>query len=95
MKGYGACVYLRVPDTNGSFKVSLVFSRGRVAPVEKVSLPRLESMSALLCARLSVLKNALQLTDVQMYCWTISIVVLSWLKGDPNRWNTFVGNTVT
>ena len=95
-KGYGACVYLRVPDTDESFKVSLVLSRGRVAPVKKVSVPRLELMGALLCARLSVfVKTALHLNNVQMYCWTDSKVVLSWIKGDPNRWKTFVANRVT
>lgn len=95
-KGYGACVYLRVPITDGSFKVSLVLSRGRVAPIKKMSVPRLELMGALLCARLSVfVKTALHLTDVQMYCWTDSTVALSWIKGDPNRWKTFVANRVT
>ena len=95
-KGYGACVYLRVPGTDGSYRVSLVLSRGRVAPVKKVSVPRLELMGALLCARQSVfVKSALQVNNVQMYCWTDSKVVLSWIKGDPNRWKTFVANRVT
>ncbi|XP_071517674.1 uncharacterized protein [Panulirus ornatus] len=30
-----------------------------------------------------------------MYCWTDSKVALSWIKGDPNRWKTFVANRVT
>ena len=96
-KGYGACVYLRVPDTNGSFKVSLVLSKGRVAPIKKITVPKLELMGALLCARLLVfIKTALYLTDyVQIYCWTEFKVALSWIKGDPNGWKTFAANRVT
>ena len=74
-------MYLRVPNADGSFNVSLVLSRGRVAPIKKISVPRLELMGALMCARLSVfLKTALHLADVQMYCWTDSKVALSWKK---------------
>ncbi|XP_071544498.1 uncharacterized protein [Panulirus ornatus] len=86
-KGYGACVYLRVPDNDGSFKVILVLAKGRVAPIKKLSVPRLELMGA----RLSVfVKTSLHLIDVQIYCWTDSKVALSWIKGkgDPNRWKT-------
>lgn len=95
-KEYGACVYLRVPDTSNSCKVSFVLSKGRGAPIKKVTVSRLELMGVLLCARMSVfVKSALHLTDVQMYCWTDYRVVLSWVKGDPNRWKTFVANRVT
>nr|XP_027223343.1 uncharacterized protein LOC113815478 [Penaeus vannamei] len=32
-KGYGACVYLRVPLVDGTYQVSLVVARSRVAPI--------------------------------------------------------------
>ncbi|XP_066956312.1 uncharacterized protein [Macrobrachium rosenbergii] len=95
-KGYGACVYLRVPLQDGSFKASLVMSRGKVAPIKKVSLPRLELLGAMLSARLLVfVKSALRFKeDVTSYCWTDSTVVLSWIKGDPSRWKPFVANRI-
>lgn len=94
-KGYGACIYLRVPCTGDSFKVSFVIGRGRVAPIKKISLPRLELLGALLCARLTVfVKAALRLPDVRT-CWSDSKVVLSWIKGDPSKWKTFVANRVS
>ena len=52
--GCGAAVYLRTPLSDGTFSVSLVMTRGRVAPVKKVSLPRLELLGSLLAARLVV-----------------------------------------
>ena len=95
-KGYGACVYMRVPLPDGSFKVSFVVSRGKVAPIKKVSLPRLELLGALLCARLLIfVKSALGLVgDVSYFCWTDSTVALSWIKRDPSRWKVFVSNRV-
>ena len=49
--GYGAVVYLRILF-EGKYHVSLCAARSRVAPLKKVSLPRLELLSALVCARL-------------------------------------------
>ena len=96
-KGYGACIYMRMPLKDGHFQVSLVMSRGKVAPIKKISLPRLELLGALLCARLLVfVSSALSLSkDVSYYCWTDSTVALSWIKGDPCRWKTFVANRVS
>ena len=50
-KGYGACVYIRIPDGQG-YQVSLVTARCRVAPLKLVTLPRLELLASLICARL-------------------------------------------
>ena len=47
-KAYGACVYLRLPLPNGNFKVCLIMSKGKVAPIKSMSLPCLELMSAVL-----------------------------------------------
>ncbi|XP_066958650.1 uncharacterized protein [Macrobrachium rosenbergii] len=94
-RGYGACVYVRVPE-EGNFKVTLIAARGKVAHIKKVSLPRLELLGALLCARLVVfVKSALRLVrEVSVRCWTDSTVALAWIKGEPNRWKTFVANRV-
>ncbi|XP_042874774.1 uncharacterized protein LOC122254950 [Penaeus japonicus] len=81
-KGYGACVYLRVPVDNSSFKVSLVMSKSRVAPIKALTLPRLELMGALLCSRLvNFVKNFLHLDSrTKVMCWSDSTIALSWIK---------------
>nr|XP_027223346.1 uncharacterized protein LOC113815482 [Penaeus vannamei] len=95
-KGYGACVYLRVPLVDGTYQVSLVVARSRVAPIKRVTLPRLELLGALLCARLlDFVKSALCLDKTVTYCcWTDSKVALAWIKGNPCRWKVFVSNRV-
>ena len=96
-KGYGAVVYCRVPCLDGGYQVSLVMSKGKVAPLKKISLPRLELLGGLLCARLAgfVLK-ALKLSSdtVTVSCWTDSMIALGWIRGDASRWKQFVANRV-
>lgn len=33
-RGYGACMYLRLPQPDDKYSISFVMSRGRVAPVK-------------------------------------------------------------
>ncbi|XP_042863635.1 uncharacterized protein LOC122247978 [Penaeus japonicus] len=95
-KRYGACVYLRVPVDNGSFKVSLVMSKSRVAPIKALTLPRLELMGALLCSRLvNFVKNSLHLDSrTKVMCWSDSTIALSWIKGNLSKKDIFVANRV-
>ena len=95
-QGYGACVCISVKLGSGVWKSSLVMSRAKVAPLKRLSLPRLELMGALLCARLLVyVQQALCLPEnVRYHCWTDSRITLAWIQSDPHRWKPFVGNRV-
>ena len=93
---YGACVYLRVLLPDSRWRSSLVYSKARVAPLKRVTLPRLELLAALLCARLlEFVIEALKLpASVSYSCWSDSMVALAWIQSDPARWKPFVGNRV-
>ena len=95
-KAYGCCVYIVCTYKNGVVLSRLVVSRARVAPLKSLSLPRLELMGALLCARLTVfVRQTLRLShESQIRCWTDSKVALAWIKSDPCRWKAFVANRV-
>ena len=41
-RAYSAVLYLRIECTDGNIQVSLVSSKTKVAPIEKLTLPRLE-----------------------------------------------------
>ena len=45
-KAYGACIYMKVIEEDGSFNISLVIAKGKLAPIKKVTLPRLELLGA-------------------------------------------------
>ncbi|GFY54187.1 uncharacterized protein TNIN_368551 [Trichonephila inaurata madagascariensis] len=50
-RAYGAIAYIRY-KTNSNFHVNFVSSKARVAPLKKLSLPRLELLATLIGARL-------------------------------------------
>ena len=64
-----------------------------MAPVKRMTIPRLELCEALIAACL--LKHASNLLSIpreNIFAWTDSCVVLGWLRGDPRRFKT--GNRV-
>ncbi|GFT71317.1 integrase catalytic domain-containing protein [Trichonephila clavipes] len=94
-KAYGAAASLRVKHKD-RVSVDLVSSKSRVAPLKRLSLPRLELMGALLAARLAkeVKKILDQKCSTRAFFWTDSQVTLHWIKGPSHRWKPFVANRV-
>ncbi|CAH0724990.1 unnamed protein product, partial [Brenthis ino] len=94
---YGAVIYIRVSTADGLTQTRLVCAKARVAPIKKISLPRLELCAAVLLSNLAkfVLDTYLtKLTLHAIYLWSDSTVVLSWLRSHSSRWTTFVANRV-
>ena len=93
---YASVVYLRMVDTNDQVHVALVISKTKVAPIKRLTIPRLELCGAALLADL--LYHAKELFDIppgDVFAWTDSMVVLGWLRGSPRRFKPFVGNRVS
>ncbi|XP_058443065.1 uncharacterized protein LOC131425280 [Malaya genurostris] len=91
--GYGACIYARSISLEGHVKVELIASKSRVAPLKRISLPRLELCSALLAAKLySKISAALRMEGKPCWFWSDSMVTLHWIRAPPNTWQTFIGN---
>ena len=92
---YAAVVYLRIVGSDGKVHISLVTSKTKVAPIKRLSIPRLELCGALLLSRLLAhAKMVLNIPTSDITAWTDSTVVLSWLVGNPRRFKTYVGNRI-
>ncbi|XP_058456942.1 uncharacterized protein LOC131434295 [Malaya genurostris] len=95
-KAYGCCVYARSIDEQGNIRVQLLTSKSRVAPLKRVTLPRLELCAADLAAKLhNCVVHALSLNVTSSDFWSDSMVTLQWLKSEPSTWKTFVANRVS
>ena len=90
---YAAVVYIHSVYEDTSTEVKLVTAKTRVAPLKRLSIPRLELCAAQLLAKLLVVtRRALSIPLQDVYCWTDSMIVLAWLDGQPRRYKTYVGN---
>ena len=95
-QAYSGVVYLRLVDTTGCVHISLVIAKTRVAPIKRLTIPRLELCGAhLLSQLLRHCQVVLNLPSEDIFAWTDSTIVLNWLVGNPRRFKTFVGNRVS
>lgn len=93
-KAYAAVIYALI-RVNGENIVTLLTSKTRVAPMKKVTLPRLELCAAELLSKLmKKVRKALKREVKKITYYSDSEVTLAWIRGDPNRWKTYVANRV-
>ncbi|XP_062710608.1 uncharacterized protein LOC134288762 [Aedes albopictus] len=93
---YGACTYARSVDSQGNVAVHLLASKSRVAPLKRISLPRLGLCTADLATKLHTkISEALQIDVPASYFWSDSTVTLQWIHAPPKNWKTFVANRVS
>ncbi|XP_064463610.1 uncharacterized protein LOC135374602 [Ornithodoros turicata] len=94
-KGYGAVAYLRVENKDGTVTSTIVLSKSRVAPLKKLTLPRLELMAALIGSRmLNYLRRTCTGLDFDYFLWSDSMIALWWIRRPPSEWKQFVSNRV-
>ncbi|XP_067616195.1 uncharacterized protein [Eurosta solidaginis] len=93
---YATAIYLRTVDVNGYVYDNLLAAKSKLAPIRKpLTIPRAELCGATLAVTLlDAVKQSLRLNIDKVFMWTDSTVVLSWIRGDPNRWAVFVCNRV-
>lgn len=92
---YAACIYLRSVNSEEKYTVKLLCAKSRIAPIKMVSLPRLELCGAILLVHLT--QEASQALTIQLqniYYWSDSMIALSWISNEANKWHTFVANRV-
>ncbi|XP_029157306.1 uncharacterized protein LOC114929791 [Nylanderia fulva] len=91
---YAAVIYIKVISKDEN-KISLLYTKTKVAPLTPLSIPRMELCAAvLLCKAMNYVKASLKLYKVEIFCWTDASVILHWLNDHPSRWKLFVANRV-
>lgn len=95
-KAYGAVIYMRTVDMNGLIHVELCCSKSRVAPLDSTTIPRLELNAALLMAELvNRVKKGLDIDSKNIFYWSDSQCVLSWLRSESSSFKIYVANRVS
>ncbi|XP_031333915.1 uncharacterized protein LOC116163923 [Photinus pyralis] len=97
-KAYAAVVYFRIVTEDNNVTTNLICAKTRVAPLKKISIPRLELCSAVLLADLmsSVRKSFAGSVPISsIFAWSDSTVALTWIRSSPHKWTTFVSNRVS
>ena len=93
--GYGVGSYLRQVDCDGQIHVSPVVGKSRVAPLKSITIPRLELTSGTLSAKVGcMVKEELQMPNVEEFFWMDSKVALGYIHNDVRRFRVFVANRV-
>ncbi|XP_018372882.1 PREDICTED: uncharacterized protein LOC108767469 [Trachymyrmex cornetzi] len=94
-QAYSVVVYSRTTSEDGIVHAQLICSKTKVAPLKRITIPRLELAGATLLTKL--VKHLLRLLDrlgVPIYLWTDSTVTHTWISNHPSRWKDFVHNRV-
>lgn len=87
---YAAVIYIK--NEHGTH---LICAKTKVAPIKKLTIPRLELCGAHLLSKLvKQVSGNLDFKPKKITLWCDSKIVLAWINGNPKRWTTFVMNKV-
>lgn len=93
-KAYCATLYMRLKDEEVC-NTHLMVSKTKLAPIDPMSLPRLELCGAVLLSRLiNRIVGDLPIDNFELFLWCDSSIVLAWLGKHPSTWKTYVANRV-
>ncbi|GBM23688.1 hypothetical protein AVEN_187976-1 [Araneus ventricosus] len=94
LKSFGVVAYLRYKTSKGKLQTSFVISKSRVAPIKKLTLPRLELIGAIIASRIVKHLKGIFKDIKKVFCWSDSTIVLHWIKGSASKYKQFVANRV-
>jgi len=97
VRGYAALIYLRIVSPDGQIKIRFLGAKTKLATLHNMTVPRLELCGAGLLARwMARVRETLtaQLMISNVYAWTDSSIVLSWLTTPQVSYKIFVSNRI-
>ncbi|XP_028966704.1 uncharacterized protein LOC114828094 [Galendromus occidentalis] len=93
---YACAAYIESRFSDGSSTFSLVMAKSRLAPRDRVSLPRLELLAALIAVRLNNFLVQRMRVEFEAFTYYIdTTVAFHWAtSAKPGGWKTYVSNRV-
>jgi hypothetical protein len=92
---YAAVSYLRIIESN-QVHVSFLFAKSRLAPIKKLTIPKLELTSAVLATKHDeMLRKELRIPLKDSTFWTDSTITLHCLENTEKRFGVFVANRLS
>ncbi|KAJ8031990.1 hypothetical protein HOLleu_25384 [Holothuria leucospilota] len=92
---YGCVSYLRIVNNDNKVHCSFLLSKAHLAPLKRLTIPRLELMAATLAVKVdAMLRRELMLPLEESMFWTDSTIVLQYIRNQNKRFHTFVANRV-
>lgn len=94
---YAACVFIRLEHSSKIATTQLLIGKSRVAPLKRISLPRLELCGAHMLSKLLNYCSTQVVSRYKIdsiYAWSDSVITLSWIHTPSYRLKTFVANRV-
>lgn len=93
---YGTVSYLLVENDQGEKHCAFLMGKSRVAPLKRVTIPRLELTAAVVAVKVDkMLHQELQVPLQPSVFWTDSTTVLRYIDSDTARFKTFVANRIS
>ncbi|XP_011859350.1 PREDICTED: uncharacterized protein LOC105556848 [Vollenhovia emeryi] len=90
-----AAVYIRVISNCGEITSNLVYSKTKVAPLKRLTIPRLELSGAVILVKLVTrILLVWKLKGPSIYLWTDSALTYTWINNHPSRWKDYIHNRV-
>ncbi|XP_064647466.1 uncharacterized protein LOC135500150 [Lineus longissimus] len=95
-QGYGIAAYVRSVNTDAVANVELLMGKARVAPLKKVTIPRMELTVATIAVKFGyIIIQEMDYKFDQIRYWTESMSVLRYIQNTSSRFHTFVANRLT
>ena len=93
---FAGVVYIQMTDSEDKVHTSLVVAKTKVAPIKRLTIPRLELCGTYLLTKILYhVREVLKISFSRVFAWTDSTIVLDWLKGNPQWFKQFVGNRIS